>query len=253
MLKVRVIPTLLYKSVGLVKGVGFNSWRRVDTVLPAIKVYNMREVDELILLDIEATKEGRDPDYNEIRDFSRECFVPFCVGGGVNSIEQIKNLLRAGADKVAINSAAYDNIELITEGAKMFGSQCMVVGIDCRKTDEGYYRCFSHNGSVDTGCQMEDWAKKVTEAGAGEILLTSIERDGTMSGYDTEMIQRVTDIVNIPVIASGGAGNYEHMLQAVRDGGASAVAAASIYHFTEQTPKEAKEYLGEYGIPVRII
>ena len=119
MLKVRVIPTLLYKSVGLVKGVGFNSWRRVDTVLPAIKVYNMREVDELILLDIEATNEKRDPDYDEIRDFSRECFVPFCVGGGICHIDQIKNLLRAGADKVAINSAAYDNLSLITEGAKL--------------------------------------------------------------------------------------------------------------------------------------
>ena len=128
MLKVRVIPTLLYKSVGLVKGVGFNSWRRVDTVLPAIKVYNMREVDELILLDIEATNEKRDPDYDEIRDFSRECFVPFCVGGGICHIDQIKNLLRAGADKVAINSAAYDNLSLITEGAKLFGSQCIVDG-----------------------------------------------------------------------------------------------------------------------------
>lgn len=252
MLKVRVIPTLLYKSVGLVKGVGFNSWRRVDTVLPAIKVYNMREVDELIFLDIEATKESRNPDYNEIRDFSRECFVPFCVGGGIHNIEQIKNLLRAGADKVAINSAAYDNINLITEGAKLFGSQCIVASIDCRKID-GKYHCFSHNGLVDTGYLLEDWAGKVVEAGAGEILLTSVELDGTMQGYDIEMIKKVTDMVNVPVIASGGAGNYEHMLQAVRDGGASAVAAASIYHFTEQTPKEAKEYLGEHNIPVRII
>ena len=150
MLKVRVIPTLLYKSVGLVKGVGFNSWRRVDTVLPAIKVYNMREVDELILVDIEATKEGRDPDYESIRDFSRECFVPFCVGGGICNIEQIRQLLRAGADKVAINSAAYDNLELITEGARLFGSQCIVASIDCRKID-GSYRCFSHNGEASTG------------------------------------------------------------------------------------------------------
>lgn len=252
MLKVRVIPTLLYKSVGLVKGVGFDSWRRVDTVLPAIKVYNMREVDELILLDIEATKEKREPDYNEIRDFSKECFVPFCVGGGINNIEQIRKLLRAGADKVAINSAAYKDLNLITEGAKLFGSQCIVVSVDCRKI-AGSYHCFSHNGSVDTGYLLEDWIVKVVEAGAGEILLTSIELDGTMEGYDVEMIRLASELVDVPIIASGGAGNYEHMLRAVQEGGASAVAAASIYHFTEQTPKEAKEYLEEHGIPVRII
>ena len=252
MLKVRVIPTLLYKSVGLVKGVGFNSWRRVDTVLPAIKVYNMREVDELILLDIEATNENRDPDYDEIRDFSRECFVPFCVGGGIHNIEQIRQLLRAGADKVAINTAAYSNISLITEGADLFGSQCIVASIDCRKIGTEYH-CFSHNGTVDTGYQVEQWAKKVVDAGAGEILLTSIELDGTMEGYDIELIKKVTASVSVPVIASGGDGNYEHMREAIVDAGASAVAAASIYHFTEQTPKEAKEYLQEHGVEVRLI
>lgn len=252
MLKVRVIPTLLYKSVGLVKGVGFNSWRRVDTVLPAIKVYNMREVDELILMDIEATKEGKEPDYESIRDFSRECFVPFCVGGGIRNIEQIRQLLRAGADKVSINSAAYEDINLIAEGARLFGSQCIVASIDCRKID-GKYHCYSNNGELDTGYLLEDWARKVVDAGAGEILLTSIELDGTMQGYDIEMIRMVTELVNVPVIASGGAGNYEHMYEAVAQGGASAVAAASIYHFTEQTPKEAKEYLGERGVPVRMI
>lgn len=252
MLKVRVIPTLLYKSVGLVKGVGFDAWRRVDTVLPAVKVYNMREVDELILLDLEATGEGREPDYASIRDFSRECFVPFCVGGGVADIEHIKQLLRAGADKVSVNSAAYENPGLIQEGARIFGSQCMVVSIDCRKVDGNYY-CFSHNGQKNTGYELKDWAIIAEKAGAGEILLTSVPLDGTMQGYDIEMIKMVTDAVNIPVIASGGAGNYEHMYQAVKEGAASAVAAASIFHFTEQTPKEAKEYLGERGIPVRIL
>lgn len=252
MLKVRVIPTLLYKSVGLVKGVGFNSWRRVDTVLPAIKVYNMREVDELILVDIEATKEKKEPDYDSIRDFSRECFVPFCVGGGIKNIEQIRNLLRCGADKVAINSSAYDNIELLSQGAALFGSQCIVSSIDCRKID-GKYHCYSNNGEKDTGYLLEEWIKKVVDAGAGEILLTSIELDGTMQGYDIEMLKLVTSLVNVPVIASGGAGNYEHMYQAVSEAGVSAVAAASIYHFTEQTPKEAKAYLNERGIPVRII
>lgn len=251
MLKVRVIPTLLYRSVGLVKGVGFDSWRRVDTVLPAIKVYNMREVDELILLDLDATGEGREPDYESIREFSRECFVPFCVGGGVADTEHIRKLLRAGADKVSINSAAYGNISLVTEGARLFGSQCIVVSIDCKKIGGSYY-CFSHNGKRNTGYRLEEWVKTVADAGAGEILLTSVILDGTMKGYDLDLIGRVTQLVNIPVIASGGAGNYQHMYEAVVEGGASAVAAASIYHFTEQTPKEAKEYLKERGIPVRI-
>lgn len=178
--------------------------------------------------------------------------MPFCVGGGICHIDQIKNLLRAGADKVAINSAAYDNLSLITEGAKLFGSQCIVASIDCRKID-GEYHCFSHNGAVDTGWLLQDWIVKVVEAGAGEILLTSVELDGTMEGYDVEMIKIATSLVNVPVIASGGAGNYEHMRKAVQEGGASAVAAASIYHFTEQTPKEAKEYLGEHGVAVRMI
>ena len=251
MLKVRVIPTLLFKSVGLVKGIGFDAWRRVDTVLPAIKVYNMREVDELILLDLDATDEGREPDYASIRDFSRECFVPFCVGGGIQVVGQIRELLRAGADKVSINSAAYRNLALVTEGARLYGSQCIVVSIDCRKV-EGEYYCFSHNGQENTGILLKDWAKAVEKAGAGELLITSVPLDGTMGGYDINMIKAVTGIVKIPVIASGGAGNYEHMYQAIRDGGASAVAAASIFHFTEQTPKEAKEYLFQRGVPTRI-
>lgn len=252
MLKVRVIPTLLYKSVGLVKGVGFDSWRRVDTVLPAIKVYNMREVDELILMDIEATSEGREPDYESIRDFSRECFVPFTVGGGIRNVEQIRQLLRAGADKVSVNTAAYENPDLIREGAERFGSQCIVVSIDCKRID-GEYRCFSDSGAKDTGYSLKEWAAIAAKKGAGELLVTSVERDGTMRGYDIEMIKQAAETVSIPVIASGGAGCYEDMYQAVTAGGASAVAAASIYHFTEQTPKEAKEYLGERGIPVRLL
>lgn len=251
MLKVRVIPTLLYKDVGLVKGIGFNSWRRVDTVLPAIKVYNMREVDELILVDIAASDEGREPDYEMIKDFSRECFVPFCVGGGIRRIDQVKNLLRSGADKVAINTAAYDNINIITEAARIFGSQCVVSSIDCKLVD-GRYHCFSHSGKIDTGRELEDWVVDVSNAGAGEILITSIENDGTMNGYDIDMIRIVSERVEIPVIASGGAGCYEDMRQAIVEGGASAVAAASIFHFTEQTPKEAKEYLYQKGINTRV-
>jgi Imidazoleglycerol-phosphate synthase len=250
-LKVRIIPTLLFKDVGLVKGIGFDSWRRVDTVLPVIKVYNLREVDELILVDISATKENREPDYEEISAFSKECFVPFTIGGGVKKVDHIKCLLRAGADKVSINTAAYDNIELIGKASKMFGSQCIVSSIDGKLCDDGKYYCFSHCGTVNTGILVSKWAEEVEKNGAGEILITSIERDGTMKGYDIDLIKEVTRSVKIPVIASGGAGSYEDMYEALNRGKANAVAAASIFHFTEQTPKSARNYLSSKGIPVR--
>ena len=157
LLKVRVIPTLLWKEVGLVKGVGFDSWRRVGTVLPAIKVYNTRQVDELIVVDISATIEGRTPDYDEIRSFSAECFVPLTVGGGVKALEDIKQLLRSGADKVCINSAAYDNPEIIREAANRFGSQCIVVSIDVRCRDDGHYECYRHSGTLPTGRDPVGW------------------------------------------------------------------------------------------------
>jgi cyclase len=251
MLKVRVIPTLLWKNFGLVKGVGFNSWRRVGPVLPAIKVYNTRDVDELVLVDILATQESSVPDFESVHDFADECFVPFTVGGGVTSPDQIQGLLRAGADKVIINTAAYNNPYLIEESAGRFGSQCIVSSIDARRGDDGRYLCFSHSGTVATDRRPSTWAKELENRGAGEILITSIDQDGSMKGYDLELIEEVTGIVNVPVIASGGAGNYEHMRQAIQDAGASAVAAASMFHFTEQTPAEAKIFLGKMGIPVR--
>jgi cyclase len=251
MLKLRVIPTLLWKNVGLVKGVGFDSWRRVGTVLPAIKVYNTREVDELILLDISATPEARDPDYESIEEFSAECFVPLTVGGGVRNIEQITYLLKAGADKITINTATFENPELVREAASRFGSQCIVVAIDARRLSAGRYECYSHCGTEPTGRSPLEWARQVESLGAGEILLTSVERDGTMEGYDLELIRPVTEGVRIPVIASGGAGNYQHLFEAVAQGKANAVAAASMFHFTEQTPLEAKQFLATKGLPVR--
>lgn len=251
MLKVRIIPTLLLKDMGLVKGIGFDSWRRVDTVLPVIKVYNLREVDELILVDINATKENRAPDYDEIKEFSRECFVPFTIGGGIKTIEHIKQLLRSGADKVSINTAAYDDINFIKEASEMFGSQCIVVSIDSKLDTDGNYYCYSNCGTKNTGKLVGDWAERVERYGAGEILITSIERDGSMKGYDLDLIKQVTERVSIPVIASGGAGSYEDMYQAISFSKADAVAAASIFHFTEQTPKCARNYLSTKGIPVR--
>ncbi len=251
MLKVRVIPTLLWKNLGLVKGVGFESWRRVGTVLPAIKVYNTRQVDELVLLDIAASLEGREPDYESIAEFSAECFVPLTVGGGIRTVEHVRNLLLAGADKVSINSAAFENPQLIRDAADHFGTQCVVVSIDFRKLEDGSYRCCSLSGTAVMEKDPVEWAKEVEAHGAGEILLTSVERDGTMQGYDLDMISRITAAVRIPVIASGGAGNFEHMRQAVQQGGASAVAAASIFHFTQQTPLEAKAFLQAHGLPTR--
>ena len=251
MLKIRVIPTLLWKNVGLVKGVGFDSWRRVGTVMPAVKVYNMRDVDELILLDIAATFEQRELDYDAISELSSECFVPLTVGGGVNSIQSIRNLLRVGADKVAVNSAAYQQPQLVRDVADRFGSQCIVASIDARRSTDGSYECFSHCGTRPTGKEPGQWARELEQLGAGEILITSIERDGTMEGFDLDLIRKVTDSVSIPVIASGGAGNYQQMFEAVNEARASAVAAASMFQFTEQTPAETKRFMGERGIPVR--
>lgn len=251
MLKVRVIPTLLWKGVGLVKGVGFDSWRRIGPVLPALNVYTKREVDELILVDILASVSAQSLDIESIVEFSEKCFVPLTVGGGVSSIADVSSLLRAGADKVAINSSLYSRPQLVKEVADSFGSQCVVVSIDARAFS-GRWRCYSRAGSVDTGRDLVDFAKEVESLGAGEILLTSIERDGTMQGYDLDMIEAVTSAVKIPVIASGGAGKYDHMIDAVSKAGASAVAAASMFHFTEQTPAGARSALAAYGIPVRL-
>jgi len=249
MLKKRVIPTLLWKNHGLVKGVGFDSWRRVGTILPAVKVYNTREVDELIVLDIAATREGQEPDYESVADFSSECFVPLTIGGGVRSVEHITKLLRAGADKVAINSAAFEDPELVSRAVQRYGSQCIVISIDVKRHDDGEYYCYTHSGQQNTGVRVLDWVRQMEEREAGEILITSVEKDGTMTGYDLTLIERVASTAKIPVIASGGAGSYEDFYLAIR-AGASAAAAASIFHFTEQTPKEAKKYLKGRGVPV---
>lgn len=251
MLKVRVIPTLLWKNLGLVKGASFNSWRRVGSVLPAIKVYNTRDVDELILVDITASQEQQPPDHESVSDFSDECFVPLTVGGGITSVEHITQLLKSGADKICINSAAYADPALIDQAAARFGAQCVIASIDVKETEPGRYECYSHAGTLATGRDPVSWARELAARGAGEILITSIDLDGTMRGYDLKLVSSITSAVAIPVIASGGAGNYGHMVQAVKDAGASAVAAASMFHFTEQTPAEAKRHLAQAGIPVR--
>lgn len=250
--KIRVIPTLLYKEMGLVKGVAFDSWRRVGTAMQAIKVYNLRDVDELVFLDISATQDGRGPDFDMVDELADECFFPFAVGGGITCEEDVRQLLRVGADKVVLNTVAVEHPELISEISQRFGSQCVIVSIDARRNPDGSYETFIHSGKKPTGQDPVVVAKRCAELGTGEILITSIERDGTMIGYDLELTHDVSEAVSIPVIASGGAGNYEHMAQVLREGKASAVAAASIFHFTQQTPLEAKRYLHERGFNVRL-
>ena len=251
MLKKRIIPTLLYKELGLVKGSCFDSWRRVGPILPAVKVYNHREVDELIFLDILSTINNSDIDYAAIKEFSKFCFVPLTVGGGIKNINQVKKLLEIGADKISINSSAYENPKLIEQVANQFGSQCIVASIDAKKVGDSWI-CFSNSGTKYENVNPIVWSKRLEELGAGEILITSIDKDGTRNGYDLDLIANVSKQVKIPVIASGGAGNYEDMYQAINLGGASAVAAASIFHFTEMTPLEAKNYMQKKGVPIRL-
>lgn len=236
----------------LVKGISFDSWRRVGSVMQAVKVYNMREVDELVFMDITATHENRKPDFELVDDFADECFMPLTVGGGVRDIEDVNMLLKVGADKVAINSAAVNDPDLVIKSAKYFGSQCIVVSIDVKTKSDNTYEVYTHSGTKPTGIDPIEWAIKIEKLGAGEILLTSIDLDGTMNGYDIKLIKSVTDEISIPVIASGGAGNYDHMLEAISKAKADALGAASIFHFTEQTPKGAKIFLKQNGISVRV-
>lgn len=251
MLKTRVVPTLLYRDFGLVKGVGFDSRRHVGSAMQAVKVYNLRGVDELVFVDVRATLEGRSPDLELVDDLADECFMPLTVGGGVRTVEDFRRLLQVGADKVSVNTAALEKPDLVRAAADRFGSQCVVVSIDTRSRPTNGPTVWTRSGSADTGRGPVEVARQMEELGAGELLLTSIDRDGTMAGYDLETIRRVTDAVGIPVIASGGAGSYDHMVIAVREGGASAVAAASIFHFTQQTPMEAKDHLRRAGLAVR--
>ena len=242
------MPTLLSDGNKLIKGVGFDAWRGIGSPLQGVRLFNMREVDELVFLDITATREKRSPDFALIDELADSCFVPFAVGGGVRSVEDARGLLQAGADKVVINSIALENAPLISELVQQFGSQCVVVSIDVRSNTN----VTIHSGTKEMKKNVLEFAKEVESAGAGEILLTSVEHDGTMEGYNIPLIRTVCEAVSIPVIASGGAGSYEHMAEALRDGGASAVAASSMYHFTGQTPLQAKKYLHEQGFKVRL-
>lgn len=219
--------------------------------MQAVKVYNMREVDELAFFDITATADGRGPDFDLVDEFADECFMPLTVGGGICDVDGIRRLLKCGADKVSVNSAAITNPDIIRNGADKFGSQCIMVSIDAKRLDQNKYEVVIHSGTKPTGISPAELAEEVERLGAGEIIITSVDRDGTMTGYDIELIKSVVDAVSIPVIASGGAGNFQHMKEAFCCG-VSAVAASSIFHFTEMTPLEAKHFLKDSGINVRI-
>jgi cyclase len=249
-LKTRIIPTVLYSGHTLVKSIKFADLRRVGSPLQAIRVYDLREVDELIFLDIAATVEGCIPDTNLIDELADYCFMPLTVGGGIRSVGHVRDLLRVGADKVSVTTEFARRPEVVSEIAKEFGSQCVVVGIDVRSTGEGY-NCVVAGGREGTEFSPVSLARMAEEQGAGEILLTSIDQDGMMDGYDIELIDTVSNAVSIPVIVSGGAGKPAHF-EAALAAGASALAAASIFHFTETTPRDIKAYLADKGRAVRL-
>lgn len=252
MLKKRIIPTLLFKNNKLVKGKQFNSWRTVGSIMQAVRVYKIRKVDELILLDITATNIKRDIDYELINEVANECFMPLSYGGGIKKIDDISKILKCGADKVCINTSATKDLKFIEEACKIFGSQAIIVAIDYRIDINNKIEVWSNSGSFKTDLNFEDYLKKLESSGVGEIILTSIDRDGTMIGYDIETLSIANKLIQVPIIASGGAGEFKNMLKLLNQTNISALAAGSIYHFTKKTPLDVKKYLMKNGIPVRI-
>jgi imidazole glycerol-phosphate synthase subunit HisF len=253
MLKVRIIPCLDVHDGRVVKGVQFVDLRDAGDPVEQARVYDAAGADELTFLDITASHENRETILDVVARTAEQCFMPLTVGGGVRAVEDIRRLLLAGADKVSINSAAVARPEFVREAAEKYGDQCIVVAIDARQTSPGKWEVFTHGGRKGTGLDAVDWARRMTELGAGEILLTSMDRDGTKSGFDLELTRAVSDAVPVPVVASGGVGTLDHLVEGVTQGGASAVLAASIFHFGEFTIAQAKERLAQAGVPIRQI
>ena len=251
MLKNRIIPCLDVKNGRVVKGINFVDLKDAGDPVEQAKIYSDGGADEICFLDITASNENRNTIYDVVEKTSKKCFVPLTVGGGVRSVEDINKLLNCGADKVSINTAAVQNAEVVVESSKKFGSQCIVVAIDAKKNSENW-EIFTHGGRNNTGINALEFAKKMEDSGAGELLVTSMDRDGTQVGYDNDLIFNISSKVNIPVIASGGVGNLDHLVDGIRLGNASAVLAASIFHYGKHSVNEAKEYLDSKGIPVRI-
>lgn len=252
MLIKRVIPCLDVNKGRVVKGVKFENLKDAGDPVEIASHYNRVGADELVFLDITASAEGRDIMTDVVRRTAREVSIPLTVGGGIKTVEDVENILEVGAQKISINSAALKRPRLITEIAEKFGSQCVVVAIDAKKRKEGGWDVYLNGGRVNTGRDVLDWAVEVEQAGAGEILLTSMDADGTKDGYDVELTAAVANAVKIPVIASGGAGRLEHFYDVITRGGADAVLAASLFHYRELEIKQVKEYLNSKGIPVRL-
>ena len=251
MLKARIIPCLDVKDGRTVKGVNFVDLVDAGDPVEQAKFYDEQGADELTFLDITASHENRDTIFDVVSRTAEQCFMPLTVGGGVRQVEDIRKLLLAGADKVSINTAAVHRPEFVGEAAEKFGSQCIVVAIDARSTGPNKWEIFTHGGRESTGIDAIIWAGKMANLGAGEILLTSMDRDGTRSGFDIELTRALSDSVQIPVIASGGVGTLDHLVEGVRDGHASAVLAASIFHFGEYSIIEAKAHMAAAGVAVR--
>jgi cyclase len=251
MLKNRIIPCLDVKNGRVVKGINFIDLQDAGDPVEQAKIYSDSGADEICFLDITASNENRETIFDVVKRTSKNCFVPLTVGGGVKSLDDINKLLTSGADKVSINTAAVNNHNLIKESSKRFGSQCIVVAIDAKQKNNKW-EIFTHGGRNETGIDALEFSKKMEDCGAGELLVTSMDRDGTQKGYDIELISQIEKSVNIPIIASGGVGTLEHLFEGIKYGKASAVLAASIFHYGTHTIKEAKQYLDSKGIPVRI-
>jgi imidazole glycerol-phosphate synthase subunit HisF len=252
MLKVRIIPCLDVHAGRVVKGVNFVDLIDAGDPVEQAKVYDAAGADELCFLDITASHENRETIYDVVRGTAERCFMPLTVGGGVRTTDDIRKLLLAGADKVSINTAAVHRPEFVAEASERFGAQCIVVAIDAKRTGPATWEIFTHGGRKPTGIDAVEWAKRMVGLGAGEILLTSMDKDGTKSGFDNALNRTVADGIRVPLIASGGVGTLDHMVDGVRDGHASAVLAASIFHFGEYTIADAKAHLAAAGIPVRL-
>ncbi len=248
----RIIPCLDVNRGRVVKGVNFVNLKDAGDPVEIAKAYDKEGADELVFLDITASSEARDTVVDMVRAVAANVFIPFTVGGGIRTVEDFKKLLREGADKISVNSAAIDRPELISEAADKFGSQCVVVAIDAKRRPDGGWNIYKHGGRLDTGIDAISWAKRVEKLGAGEILLTSMDCDGTKAGYDIELTKTVADAVSIPVIASGGAGSMEHFYEALTKGGADAALAASLFHYKELEIRQVKEYLSQKGVSVRL-
>jgi cyclase len=249
--KVRVIPCLDVKDGRVVKGVNFVNLRDAGDPVEAAVAYDAAGADELTFLDITASHENRDTILDVVTRTAEACFMPLTVGGGVRTVEDIRKLLTCGADKVSINTAAVNNRAFVKEAAEKFGDQCIVVAIDAKRVGD-HWEIFTHGGRNPTGIDAVAYAREVISLGAGEILLTSMDRDGTKTGYDVPLTRAIADAVTVPVIASGGVGNLDHMVEGIRDGHATAVLAASIFHFGEYTVREAKDYMAKAGLPMRL-